>query len=251
MIKLRRTVGDERREFWVFVVGLDATRVYRALGSVWHVAPKYLCLPPGPENLWNGNLAALVQANAAAEPEFVISNDVGYNWPWAQPWQTFNSWQGMVMYALRDRTLERIRTAGQAGSRTVRVRNAALTPETIGDARAAHISIATHQQFHWPGHVKLWVQAPEEYAPDPRTARLNPNFDTLNVSGLPLGTALARLQRRCRVEEKIATVRLGFEDEGPELHQWRRQPGAPLELTIYCEHGGDVESLGPYADVIQ
>ena len=84
-----------------------------------------------------------------------------------------------------------------------------------------------------------------------RTARLNPHFDTLNLSGLPLGTALARLQRRCQGAEKIATVRLGFEDEGPELDQWRRQPGEPLELTIYCELPGDVESLGPHADVIQ
>ena len=154
LIKLRRTVGEERREFWVLGVGLDAHRVYGTLFAARNLAPKDLCLFPEHDNSWNGKLAGLVQANAAAEPEFVISSEVGYGWPWAQPWQAFSNWQGMVMYALRDRTPERICAAGRAGSRTVRVRNAALTPETIGDARAAYISVATHQQFHWPGHVK-------------------------------------------------------------------------------------------------
>jgi hypothetical protein len=251
MIELRRTVGSDQREFWVLGVGLEAARVYKALFVERGLALKYLCLFPGVDNSWSGTLARLVQANADAEPEFVISSNASHDWPWAQLWQAFNNWAGMVTYALRDRPLDQVVARGSDGRRTVRVRGTALTPATIGEARIAHITVAAHQQYHWPRHIKLLVEAPPEYEPDPRTYRLNPTFDTVTLSGLPLKKALVLLQRKCLDADRVATIRLGFEDEGPELNEWRREPGAPLELTIYCEHEGDVVSFGPYADVIQ
>ena len=252
LIMLQRTIGGERRTFWLLWVGLDAHRVYEAMFSARDLAPKCLCLFPAPENenSWDGPLAGLVKTNAAAKPEFIVSDDSCYDWPWAQTWQSFNGWPGMVMYALRDRTLNNLLPDSQVGIRTVVVKNAALTPETIGDAKAACISVASHEEFQWPGHVRLFVDAPEGYEPDTDTARLNPNFDTLALWGLPLRKALARLQRRCWGVDNLATTRLGFEDEGPELAQWRRTPGTPNRLTIHCELPGDVEAIGPYADEI-
>lgn len=57
-------------------------------------------------------------------------------------------------------------------------------------------------------------------------------------------------QKNIRRIARVASVGIGYEDEGPELDRWRRQGGMPLELTIYCEHEGDVVSFGPYADEI-
>jgi hypothetical protein len=71
----------------------------------------------------------------------------------------------------------------------------------------------------------------------------------------PLQNVLNNLAAACGQENirrvaRVASVGIGYEDEGPVLDKWRRQAGMPLELTIYCEHDGDVESFGPYADEI-
>jgi hypothetical protein len=69
----------------------------------------------------------------------------------------------------------------------------------------------------------------------------------------PLGNLLDALAQACTnlASGRVASVGIGYEDEGPELQKWREQMGSPLELTIYCEEEGDVASFGPYADVIQ
>jgi hypothetical protein len=69
----------------------------------------------------------------------------------------------------------------------------------------------------------------------------------------PLGQALRRITDKCAELgiRRVSSIGIGYEDEGPELDAWRQQPGAPLELTIYCEQEGDVVSFGPHADVIQ
>jgi hypothetical protein len=68
-----------------------------------------------------------------------------------------------------------------------------------------------------------------------------------------LGDLLDSLAQTCAelAINRVSSVGIGYEDEGPALDVWRRRAGGPVDLTIYCEHEGDVVSLGPFADEIK
>ena len=82
---------------------------------------------------------------------------------------------------------------------------------------------------------------------------MNPTFAAMPVTARSATQFLPTLEtvcRRMRVD-RVASVRFGFEDEGPVLKSWRRAPGQPTKLTMYCNLPGDVEAFGPYADAIE
>jgi hypothetical protein len=62
--------------------------------------------------------------------------------------------------------------------------------------------------------------------------------------------ALALLDDYCRETgfESVATSRIGYEDEGPVLDEWRRQTGPIKQLTVHCDTQGDWVSVGAHGD---
>jgi hypothetical protein len=133
------------------------------------------------------------------------------------------------------------------------VKGGRLTPEAVADCEAIVLPIAlyTQHQQQWPVGARFLLLAPSDQA-----GQLHGQPDNVVFLGhrhAPLGHVLERITEKCAelAVSRVSCVGIGYEDEGPELDQWRRQPGAPLELTIYCEHEGDVASFGPCADVIQ
>jgi hypothetical protein len=180
-----------------------------------------------------------------------VTDGYTLDWPWTQRWQELPRWNGTAVFALPLKQPAVIPPDDQPGIRSVVMRHSALT---CGDAQLIVIGTEQHRCYQWPAGVRLLVDAKENYAPDPRTLRLNPSFSARPLSGKPMRKALEIINGLCGesgVERVAVGVKLGFEDEGPELKFWRNQQGLPSKLTFYYELSGDVESFGPYVDGIE
>jgi hypothetical protein len=133
------------------------------------------------------------------------------------------------------------------------VKRGALTPEAVvgSDAVVLPMTLYTKHREEWPAPAKIMLLTPSD-----QEGQLPAHEDRVVFLGskrAPLGNLLDCLAQTCgRLNiRRVSSVGIGYEDEGPELDAWRRRAGPALALTIYCEHEGDVVSLGPYADDIQ
>jgi len=75
----------------------------------------------------------------------------------------------------------------------------------------------------------------------------------VEVSALTRAEALRKIETVCKRRgiKRLASVKLGYEDEGPALDQWRSTGGRVAKLTIHCPLPGDAVSFVPFADSIE
>ena len=198
---------------------------------------------------WGGSFAA------GAFPEQTVGvGGPGSDWPYPTLWQQFPGWPGSPNAYVQEKFQPgAIQTAPLGGApRRVIVRRGLLTPENLGDCDAIVLTLTEYTKHlaSWPAHLRILLLVP----PDQEGQLPRPD-DRVRFLGYkaPLQDVLNSLVAACGQENirRVASVGIGYEDEGPALDRWRRQGGMPLELTIYCEHEGDVVSFGPCADVIQ
>jgi hypothetical protein len=176
------------------------------------------------------------------------------SWPYPRLRQRFPDWnRSPAAYVQKDFPAAAVQSNPLGGTRKVIVRRGRLTPEAVPDSEAIVLPIDFYQQnqSQWPVGARILLLAPPDQA-----GQLHGHTDKVVFLGhrhAPLGHVLERITETCAelAVSRVSSVGIGYEDEGPELDKWRRQQGIPLELTIYCEHEGDVASFGPYADVIQ
>jgi hypothetical protein len=262
MTRMSRSVAGTERRFWLLCISGDPVIEYRRFFTNRAVAPKYLAFSahhhdrPAVHNYkWTGPLARAVQDNVKAEPEFVVTDDFGdtgtAHWPWALPWTRFTgAWRGFTAYALPSRQPKRVAADETGGKRKVVIQRDRLTPATVGDAEAVVISPELHRQFQWPKKLKLIVLWHHDYKPDARTLRMNPRFKVSLIGWEPLEKALLELDTLCKSMrvKRVASISLGFEDEGRALRQWRQSAGPIRELTLHLDLPGNIEAFGPFAD---
>jgi hypothetical protein len=263
MTKLLRQRGGEKHEFWLLCIGGNSVDEYRRLFNFRGAAPKYLAFGGFIREQaflnveWAGPLAEAVQANAQAEPQFIVTDEFvkfgKLTWAWAKPWIQFNSWKRFQAYALPARHRQQVQADAAHWERKVVIQQCSLTPETVGDAEAVVITPELHRQWQWPKKLKLIILANNDYRPDARTLRINGDQHWATpLACKQMEVALRELDRLCGMMnvQLVASVQLGFEDEGPVIRQWRQQAGVIQKLTFHLDLPGNVEAFGPYADEI-
>jgi hypothetical protein len=205
---------------------------------------------------WDAHLGQLVQRNQPW-PTFLFAIDRNRgDWPMTQIWQKFHNWVDRpAAYVLPSHQSELIQVnrAGINGPRKVILKREAMTPQLVQGAQAVVLSRPPYMQHRgqWPAETWIMLLMPPSQAG--QIPEQDARFLFLGNKKRSLGRILESIARICDQHniQRVASVGIGYEDEGPELDRWRRQAGMPLELTIYCEHEGDVVSFGPCADVIQ
>jgi hypothetical protein len=258
--QLTRTVGDVKRKLHFFYLGMEGITAYFNLFAPHRMAPRVLCLKFGMDHnaaaFWNwadGLLGRIIRGVKAFPEQMVGVGGPGSDWPYPTLWQQFPGWpESPNAYVPANFGPGRIQSAPLADApRRVIVRRGCLTAGNVGDCDAIVLTLAAYTQHlaSWPAHLRIFLLVP----PDQGGQLPHPD-DRVRFLGhkAPLQDVLNNLAAACGGDNirRVASVGIGYEDEGPVLDQWRRQPGAPLELTIYCEHEGDVASFGPYADNI-
>jgi len=71
-----------------------------------------------------------------------------------------------------------------------------------------------------------------------------------DFAGKPLAEGLRIIEQVAKERNlpRMAMNRLGFEDEGVYIREWRQTGGAIRELTIHAIYDGTFLDLAPYAD---
>ena len=259
--QLTRTVGDVVRKLHFFYLGMEGLTAYFNLFAPIATAPRLLCMKFGMDpngvafgNWADGLLGRIIREVGASPEETVGLGGPGSGWPYPTLWQRFAGWPGSPsVYVPENFRPGQIQPTplGDAPRRVI-VRRGLLTAENVGVCDAIVLTLAEYTQHlaAWPAQLRIFLLVP----PDQQGQLPRPD-DRVRFLGhkAPLQDVLNNLDAACRRENirRVASVGIGYEDEGPELDKWRRQPGIPLELTIYCELPGDVESFGPYADEIR
>lgn len=201
-----------------------------------------------------GILGQLVRRCVTRPTHLIVDGGPHSSWPYPRLWQRFADWERSPAAYVAEKYLpEPVQAKPLAGARRVIVKRGALTPVAVAgcDAIVLPISLYIRHLAEWPAQAKIMLLAPSN-----QEGQLPAHDDRvvfLGTKKAPLGNLLDSLGQACTnlAGERIASVGIGCEDEGPELQKWREQTGSPLELTIFCEEEGDVASFGPYADVIQ
>jgi len=273
---VRRTVGNVTRQLHFFYLGIEGITAYFNLFAPHKTAPRILCMMFGMDpngrhfGDWADGLLGKIIRGVGPLPDQTIGfGGPGSGWPHEVLWQRFAGWRAATSPSAYvrpgiPRLLENPRyeqAEGPAAAppeplgntlRRVVVRRGSLTPENVDNSDAVVLSLSAYIQHlaHWPEHSKILLLLPPGQGgqlpgPDNRVRFVGHKA--------PLHDALTSITAACSEEDlhRVASVGIGYEDEGPELDVWRRQGGPAVELTIYCEHEGDVVSLGPYADEIQ
>jgi hypothetical protein len=261
--QLRRTVGGVTRKLHFFYLAMDGITAYFNLFAPHKMAPRVLCMKfgggPNAALFWNwadGLLGRIIRGVGAFPEQMVGVGGPRSNWPYPSLWQQFPGWpESPNAYVRENFEPGQIQPAPLEGApRRVIVRHGLLTPENVSDCDAIVLTLAEYTQHlaSWPAHLRIFLLVPSDQEgqlphPDDRVRFLGQKAPLQNVLN---NLAAACGQENIRRVARVASVGIGYEDEGPELDKWRRQAGMPLELTIYCEHEGDVASFGPYADEI-
>lgn len=254
-----RTVGDVTRKLHFFYLGMDGITAYFNLFAPHGTAPRVLCMKFGGDpnavlfgNGADGLLGRVIRGVGKSPEQMVGVGGPGANWPYPTLWQKFPGWpESPNAYVPANFGPGLIQPARLGGApRRVTVRRGLLTSENVGDCDAIVLTLAEYKHLAtWPAHLRIFLLVP----PDQEGQLPHPD-DRVRFLGqkAPLQNVLNNLDAACRREniQRVASVGIGYEDEGPVLDQWRRQAGMPSELTIYCEHEGDVVSFGPHADEI-
>jgi hypothetical protein len=258
-----RKLGDKKQKLHFFYLGMDGITAYFNLFAPHKMAPRVLCMKFGgdPNAVLFGNgakglLGRVIRGVKASPEQMVGVGGPGLDWPYPTLWQKFPGWpESPNAYVPENFQPGQIQPAPLGGApRRVIVRPGLLTAENLGDCDAIVLTLAEYTQHltTWPAHLRIFLLVPSDQEgqlphPDERVRFLGQKSPLQNVLN---NLAAACGQENIRRVARVASVGIGYEDEGPVLDQWRQQAGLPLELTIYCEHEGDVVSFGPYADEI-
>jgi hypothetical protein len=262
--QLTRTVGDVTRKLHFFYLGMEGLTAYFNLFAPHKMAPRVLCMKLGADpnavlfgNGANGLLGRIIRGVGKSPEQMVGVGGPGSDWLYPTLWQKFPGWpESPNAYVRENFEPGQIQPTPLGGApRRVIVRRGLLTSENVGDCDAIVLTLEEYKQHlaSWPAHLRIFLLVPPDQEgqlphPDDRVRFLGQKAPLQNVLN---NLAAACGQENIRRVARVASVGIGYEDEGPELNQWRQQAGLPLELTIYCEHEGDVVSFGPHADVIQ
>ena len=247
--QLTRSVGNVLRPIHLFCLGMNAETAFFNLFIPRSTAPKVICqdFSIGDVSVWDRPLGQLVR-RCETRPTFLVSNRG--KTPYTEHWQRFGNW--FSSWVAQDYRPEPVQAKPVDGARRVIVKRGQLTPETVavGEAIVLPVDRYTRHQQQWPVGARILL------APDDQAGQILGQPDNVEFLGhryAPLGDVLECITKTCveHAVSRVSSVGIGYEDEGPVLDQWRRQPGLPLELTIYCECEGDVAAFGPYADEIR
>jgi hypothetical protein len=259
--RLARSVGNITRTVHFFYLGIEGVTAFFNLFTPVKTAPKIICLK-GVRAFsgnwtdfhdWDRPLGQLVR-KCDTKPTHLIAEGGPDSWPYPRLWQRFADWdRSPAAYVAEGYQPQAVRTHPLDGTRRVIVKRGALTPEAVPgcDAVVLPMTLYTKHREEWPAPAKIMLLAPSD-----QEGQLPAHEDRVVFLGskrAPLGKLLDCLAQTCgRLNiRRVSSVGIGYEDEGPELEAWRRRAGPALELTIYCEHEGDMASLGPYADEVQ
>jgi hypothetical protein len=260
--RLVRKVGNEERTIHFFYLGMEGVTVFYNLFLPLRAAPQTICYKAmrgfsgnwTDFYNWDRPLGQLVRC-CNTQPTFLVA-DYGKpdSWPYPRLWQRFPNWDGQpATYVKEDFQATAVHASSVGGPRRVIVRRGLLTPEAVADCEALVLPTSLYLEHYaqWPVDAQILLLAPPDQEGQLPKHPAAVHFASKRHA--PLGHILKNVTEKCAELgiHRVSSVGIGYEDEGPELDEWRRQAGMPLELTIHCEHEGDVVSFGPYADEIQ
>jgi hypothetical protein len=259
--RLARSVGNITRTIHFFYLGIEGVTTYFNLFTPVRTAPKIICLKGagGVQRNWTNfhdwdrPLGQLVRRCDTRPTHLIVDGGPHLSWPYTRRWQRFADWERSPAACVAENYLpELVQAKPLDGARRVIVKRGALTPGAVAgcDVIVLPISLYMRHREEWPAQARIMLLAPSN-----QEGQLLAHDDRVVFLGskkAPLGNLLDALAQACTnlASGRVASVGIGYEDEGPELQKWREQTGSPLELTIYCEEEGDVASFGPYADEI-
>lgn len=261
---LVRSVGNIQRKLHYFYLGIEGVTVFFNLFTPVRAAPHTICLKGIGDfagnwtnfHDWDRPLGQLVRMCHIKPTYLTAEGGPHESWPYPKLWQRFPDWErSPATYVRKEHEAPIIQAQpGETdAARRVIVKRGRLTPELVQDCEAIVLPISFYGEHmnQWPIHAKILLLAPPDQEGQLPGHAANIHF--IGRRHAPLSDILGSITVRCAELgiRRVSSIGIGYEDEGPELDRWRQQPGSPLELTIYCEHEGDVVSFGPYADMIR
>jgi hypothetical protein len=257
-VQLRRRIGGDRLA-WFVIIGGNPMHVYRHLFANKAIAPGMLWLPRPlgvQQEDWDAFTApdgplGLLFRPGAPQPRFVVAPN------YLPGWQQTILFQRCHMSApgfdLMVASLPGVQTSPaaanfQPGGRSVKISRTPIHPAKLADDELVVLTVREYRQHQWPvQRVVLAIHVAE-----PAQQPLQLQLPHLPMLGQPMEKALGLLDDYCREHgfQRVASSRLGYEDEGQVLNSWREKPGQIEQLTLHCECDGDWLSLGGYGEAI-
>jgi len=269
---LDRKIGQQVRRLWLIFIGGSPLAAYQRLFADRQLAPRCLCLreyayidtPEEAEStiqerraewtkavLWDGPLGQMIRDSHAPLPEYLVGDGHELDWPHTDIRQLVADWQrdfGTTIRQLPGARWPDFRPADEQGVRRVILTLRPLNPHTAKDVDAIVVTPAFYLRYQWPDHLTVILKRPPQGAYEilPDHARIV----VCDIAGKPLAEGLRQIDQVARERNlsHVAVNRLGFEDEGIYLGEWRQADGVVKELTIHAIDDGTFLDLAPHAD---
>jgi len=269
---LDRKIGQQVRRLWLIYIGGSPLVAYQRLFADRQLAPRCLCLreyadmdtPDAAEAtiqersaewtkavLWDGPLGQMIRDQRAPLPEYLVGDGHEFDWPHTDIRQLVADWQrdfGTTVRQVSGARWPDFQPADEQGARRVVVTLKPLNPQTAKDVDAIVVSPAFFLRYQWPEHLTVILKRPPQGAYEilPDNARIV----VCDLAGKPLAEGLRQIDQVARERSlwRVAVNRLGFEDEGIYLSEWRQTDGAIKELTIHAIDDGTFLDMAPYVD---
>jgi len=264
-VSLRRRFGRVERPIRLIYFGAEGVATYHALFNAAGISPQIVVFyQPGHgfgmnwTNFydWSAPFARVVQKNRAGRPELLLLANYAHDqirWPYEVTWQVLWPWGGFgAAIALAERELD-LPVAGHlppGDPRVVEVVRGRISQENWRGADAILLPGRVYRANRWlDGCQGLRIIVDTKHEAPPASA------DIIRVCGMfavPALTALNRIEAVCEQHgiDHLATIPVGYEDEGESLLEWRRGEEKPSRLTLYTMYPGDVVAFAPYVDQI-
>ncbi len=267
---LGRNIGHHQRRVWLIYIGGSPLAAYQRLFADRRIAPCCLCLrqlrdEDTPEEaqatfadrnavwtkavLWDGPLGQMIRDQHAPLPEFLVGDGHEYDWPHTDIRQLMGDWRrdfGTTVRQLPGARWPDFPPVIDQGVRRVMVTLKPLNPQTAKRVDAIVVSPQFYLRYQWPEHLTVILKRPPQGAYEilPDNARIV----VCDIAGKPLAEGLRQIDQvaRQRKLSRVAANRLGFEDEGEYLSEWRQTEGAVRELTIHAIDDGSFLDQASY-----
>ena len=258
-VRLRRQLGEVAHFPWFVTIGGNPLHVARHLFAHKHISPHLLWLPCPfgvQQEDWDaftgpGGPLGLLFGPGAAQPRFVAAPNYQPGWQQTILFQRCpmpSPGFDLMVASLPGVKIPLAAANFQPGGRSVKISKTPIHPAKVTVDELAVLTEREYRQHQWPAQRVLIATHVVEPAQQPAQLRLQ----RLPLLGQPMKRALGLLEDYCRRNgiRHVASSRLGYEDEGPVLNDWRKKPGQIEQLTLHCECDGDWLSLGDYGEVI-
>lgn len=261
-VRLRRRFGTVERRIRLLYFGAEGVATYHSLFCGAKISPAILVLYRSEHDAsrnwtdfydWDAPLARVVRSNPAGRPKLLlVAKDAReqLGWPYGDTWQVLWPWgpSGAAIALAETAETPSPPPAPPAAARRVGLVRGGFSKDNWRGADAILVPARVYGQNRWLDECpNLTVIVDTQHEQPPEDANV------VRVHGIFTSAASAAWQQiadlcATRGIDHLATIPVGYEDEGELLLGWRQANAKPSRLTLYTIYPGDAAAFLPYVD---